>query len=164
MKTEEYAGILQKGFPPFGKKIINDITPKGEEFCEIIYKNPHSDAHPLTVTVYEDGAYISFGNMQKVTGEGRLDVEQMCCAIEDIISDKVMFVFCYADEEKKDDKRLSDSYVFALTGDDDMSSEYDEFIRKIKTPLNKFSRMFSPIKGIFNVRNFSGSIDFEVKR
>lgn len=165
MKPEEFALSLQKKYDKFGSKIINDTTTKGERFCEIVYQNEHLPALPITLTIFEDGALVSFGNMSNVTGDKRLSYAAATQAIDDILSDKIIFVFCYADREKQNYGRLCDSYVFALTGDgDDMSVEYEKFIKTIKKPLGKFSRLFSPLKGIFCITNFSGSVSFEAER
>lgn len=165
MKPEEFALSLQKKYNKFGNRIISDTTDKGESFCEIIYQNDFIPALPITLTIFEDGAFVSFGNMSNVTGRKKLDYSAAAQAIEDILSDRIIFVFCYEDREKQNDGRLCDSYVFALTGEgDDMSAQYEKFISTIKKPLGKFSRLFSSLKGIFSVTNFSGSVSFEVER
>ena len=165
MKPEEFAVALQRNFSAFGNKIIYDKTAKGEDFCEMVYYNEHQPDKPITVTVYEDGALLSFGNMQNVAGDKALPLDAAIQAISDIISDKIIFIFCYENSEKKDDGRLHDSYVFALTGDgSDMSREYEKFIASIKKPLGKIGRLFTPLKGIFAVTNFSGSVNFEIVR
>lgn len=161
MSIQEYISALQKRFPEMGKKVRYDKTEHGEEFCELVYPNPSDENFPLTFTVFEDGGRISFSDIEKVTGEGKLSPEQIICAAEDIISDSVMFVFCYENPDKKENHRLRDSYVFPL-GED--SENYSKFIEKIKTPLMGFLRIFTPLKGVFVVRNFSGSENFEVTR
>lgn len=161
MNINEYVTALQKRFPEVGKRVIYDSSEKGEPFCELIYKNPHDRDFPLIFNICEDGGSISCSGIEKVTGEGRLSLEQLICAAEDIINDTVMFVFCYESDEKMENHRLYDSYVFALSEEGD---SYNKFIEKINAPLNKISRIFTPLKGIFVVRNFSGSKSFEVRR
>ena len=165
MKPEEFATALQRKFSSFGGKIIYDQTERGEDFCELVYQNKCQPDKPITVTVYDDGALVSFGSMQNITGDRKISLDAAIQAINDIISDKIIFIFCYENSEKKDDGRLHDSYVFALTGDgSDMSREYEKFIASIKKPLGKIGRLFTPLKGIFAVTNFSGSVCFEIER
>jgi len=40
---------------------------------------------------------------------------------------------------------------------DDMSEELGRFIKKIETPLTKWKRRFTALKGRFVITNFSGS-------
>lgn len=165
MKPEEFALALQRKFSAFGNKTIYDKTPKGEDFCELVYPNENQPAYPLTVTVFEDGALVSFGSLEDITGGKRLSLDATLGAIEDIIEDKIVFTLCYENAEKQSDGKINDRRIFALTGDvDDMQSEYDKFIGQLKKPIGRWPRFLTPLKGIFVFTNFSGSVSFEIKR
>lgn len=165
MRPEEFALSLQKKFPAFGGRIIYDRTAKGEDFCELVYPNDNQPAFPLTVTVYEDGALLSFGSLENISGGKKLSYEATLVAIDDVISDKIVFTLCYENTEKQSDGKISDRRVFALTGDaDDMQAEYDKFIEQLKKPIGRWPRFLTPLKGVFVFTNFSGSVNFEIKR
>ena len=164
MKPEEFALALQKKFPAFGGAIY-DQTAKGEDFCEMVYPNEKQPMYPLTVTVYEDGALLSFGSLEDITGGKRLSLDETLQAVEDIISNRIVFVLCYGSKEKQADGKISDRRIFALTGDaDDMQVEYDKFIEQLKKPIGRWPRVLTPLKGVFVFTNFSGSVNFEMTR
>ncbi len=165
MKPEEFAIEMQRKFSAFGGKIIYDQTVKGEDFCEIVYPNEKQPMYPLTVTAFEDGALLSFGSLEDITGGKRLRLDETLQAVEDIINDRIVFTLCYDNKERKTDGKISDRRIFALTGDaDDMQSEYDKFIEQLKKPIGRWPRFLTPLKGIFVFTNFSGSINFEMVR
>ncbi len=165
MKPEEFASALQRKFSAFGNKTIYDKTPKGEDFCELVYPNKNQLAYPLTVTVFEDGALLSFGSLEDITGGKRLSLDETLQATQDIVGDKIVFTLCYENTEKQSDGKISDRRIFALTGDaDDMQSEYDKFIEQLKKPIGRWPRFLTPLKGIFVFVNFSGSVNFELCR
>lgn len=165
MTSREFIDLLQKQFPAFGKKVICDVTAKGEEFFELIYPNNNLPAYPLALTVFEDGALISFGNLQNITGGKRLSFDETLQAISDVIEDRIVFTLCYQNAEDKADGKISDRRVFLLTEDaDDMSEEYENLIEQIKKPIGRWPRFLTPLKGIFVFMNFSGSVNFELTR
>ena len=165
MNPQEFALALQKKFSAFGGKIIYDKTAKGEDFCEIVYPNKKQPPYPLTVTVFEDGALLSFGSLEDITGGKRLSLDETLQATQDIVGDKIVFTICYENIEKQSDGKISDRRIFALTGDaDDMQSEYDKFIEQLKKPIGRWPRFLTPLKGIFVFTNFSGSVNFEIVR
>ncbi len=165
MKPEEFAMELQKKYPSFGKKIIYDKTASGDDFCEIIYENKDRPSHLLTVTIFCDGAELSFGSVSFFTGKKKLSLPETIQAIDDIIGDKTIFVFQYENRKGMESGRIIDRDIYALTGDkDDMTKEYRKFISEISAPIGKFKRLFTNLKGLFVITNFSGSINMEIER
>ena len=165
MIISDFVSLLQKNYPNFGNKVIYDQTAKGEDFCELVYPNEHQPAYLLTVTVFEDGALISFGNLENITGGRHLSIEETMQALDDVIEDRIIFTLCYENREKQSDGKISDRRVFVLTGDmDDQRKEYDNFIEQLRKPIGRFPRFLVPLKGVFVFLNFTGSVNFEIER
>lgn len=166
MKIAEQISYLQLKNPAFDRQVIHDVDNRGNEFCEMIMPNAKKPNAPLTVTVTERGCSVSVGQFEDVANSNTMTPEQVCAAIKDIKDDKIIFVLAYRDKDS--DTGFGAPFfsrIFAITGgNDDMSEEYDSFITKISTPLTKFSRFFTSLKGRFVIFNYSGSIDREIIR
>ena len=165
MKPEEFAISLQRSFAGFGKKIIYDMTARGEDFCEIVYANPDLPSFPLTVTIYEDGALLSFGNAEDITGGVRLSLDETVQAVDDVISDKMIFSLRYENAQRREDEKLSGVDIFLVSGEaGDMSAEYEKYISTLKKKLGWFARLFTSRKGVFRILSFTGKTDLEISR
>ncbi len=165
MNINESIEYLQKQFPSFDRKVFRDIDRHGSEFCEMVMPNKALPSMPLTIHISDDGCSISVGQIENVTGSNKMIPKSAACAISDIISDKIVFVLGYKDEDDIGFGKPFMTEIYALTGaDDDMSEEYERFIHKISTPLTKFSRVFSSLKGRFLIMNFSGSLNKTITR
>ena len=166
MKIEEKIEYLRKKHPAFGKKVLYDTDNRGNDFCEIIYPNENNDMMPITVAVSDAGCLISVGKFSNVTGDYPISHEQAASAIDDIISDKIVFVAGYGEEtEETVSPAPFMTEIFALTGDvDDESEELEKFIAKISTPVTGFKRKLTRLKGRFIITNFSGSDTKTIER
>ena len=165
MTIQDFVSLLQKNYPKFGSKVIYDQTAKGEDFCELVYPNENMPAYPLTVTVFDDGALISFGNLENITGGKHLTLDETMQALDDVTTDKIVFTLCYENREKQADGKISDRRVFVLTGDmDDQRKEYDKLIEQLRKPIGRFPRFLTPLKGVFVFLSFTGSVNFEIER
>ena len=165
MTINEQIAYLQLKMPAFDRQVINDVDNRGNAFCEMIMPNSKKPNRPITVTVTERGCSISVGQFDNVTGSTTMTPEQTYAAIKDIIDDKIIFALAYRDDDDTGFGAPVFSRIFAITGnDDDMSAEYDAFIAKISTPLTKFSKLFTSLKGRFVIFNYSGSLDREITR
>ncbi len=165
MTIDEQISLLHASFPQFDRLVIRDTDNRGNEFCETILQNKKMPSLPLTVCVTERGCSISVGPFENVTGSDMMTVAETCSAIGDILEDKIVFVQGYKDDSDTGFGAPIFKKVFALTGGiDDMSPDYEYFIKKISTPLTKLSRLFSNLKGRFVIFNFSGSINREIIR
>ena len=165
MTIQEQITYLHTKFQGFDRGVIHDVDNRGNEFCETVMQNPKNPSCPLTVTVTLNGCSISVGQIENVTGSNRMTAEQACSAIKDILDDKIIFVLGYREGDDTGFGRPFYSRVFALTGgEDDMSEELDELIDTLDRPLNKFTRLFSSLKGRFVIFNYSSSINKEITR
>ena len=166
MKIEEKIEFLRKKHPTFGKKVLHDVDNRGNEFCEIVYPNPDNDMMPITVAVSDEGCLISVGKFSNVTGDYPISHEQAASAIDDIISDKIVFVAGYGEEtEETISPAPFMTEIFAVTGDvDDESEELEKFIAKISTPVTGFKRKLTKLKGRFVFTSFSGSYSKTIER
>ena len=165
MTINEQISYLQLKMPAFDRQVIHDVDDRGNAFCEMIMPNEKKPNTPITVTVTERGSSISVGQFADVTGSSTMTPDQVLSAIKDIREDRIIFVLAYREDSETGFSAPLFSRIFALTGkDDDMSAEYDAFIAKISTPLTKFSRLFTSLKGRFVIFNYSGSLDREIIR
>ncbi len=160
MKINDQIIYLRKAFPAFDGKVMYDVDRRGTEFCEMVMPNPSMPNMPLAVSLSESGCSLSAGQFDNVTGHDSMTVEQLCSAIRDVISDKIIFVMAYSEDDDVGFGKPFMTRIFAITGDDDdMSQEYKRFIAKISSPLGKFARRFTSLKGRFIITNYSGSIN-----
>jgi hypothetical protein len=81
------------------------------------------------------------------------------------MADKIVFVLAYKDDGDIGFGAPYFSRVFALTGsDDDMSDDFNSFLKKISKPINKHLRFLTTLKGRFFIFNFSGSLHKNIPR
>lgn len=158
MNLSEQVLELQKRFPELGRRAVYDMTDKGESFCELVYPNPAQQSLPLTLTVFDDGTAISLGKIPDVAGGKRLPIDAAICAVDDIIHDRIIFVFQYASRSAMESSLPIACDAFVMTeGEGDMRTEYDDLMRTLRKPLSAFGKLFSSLKGIFVITDFSGS-------
>ena len=165
MTVEQTVEYLQSCNRLFDRGVIYDTDRHGRSFCEMKIKNSSEENLPLTLTVTEDGCSISVGQFSNVTGSSKMTPDEALSAIEDIISDKIIFVLGYKDDDDIGFGAPFFSRVFALTGgNDDMSEEYDGFIEEISRPIKKMLRPFVNLKGRFFIYNFTGTVKKTITR
>ena len=165
MTLDEMTLFLQNSFPKLKSRVIDDVDRHGNEFCELIFSNESVPSAPIAIHICEDGCSVSVGQFEDVTNSHNMTVEQTRGAIEDIINDKIIFVIAYRDEDDVGFGKPFFQRVFAVTGDcDDMSREYEDFIRTIQKPLSPLARRFTSLKGRFIIFNFSGSVNKTITR
>ena len=165
MTAEQFVEYLLSHSQLFDKGVIRDTDRHGNDFCEMIIKNESQPLYPITVTVTDRGTSISVGQIQNVTSSNTMSAEETLAAIDDIVNDKIIFVIAY---DKDDDLGFGSpilTRIFAITGgEDDMSDEYNNFLKQISKPIKKFFRPFTSLKGRFTIFNFSGSLMKTVER
>ena len=96
MNIEEKIDYLRRRHPPFGRKVMYDVDNRGNEFCEIIYPNEKNPMMPVAVSISEEGCLVSVGQFSNVTGNYPISHEQAADAIDDIISDRIIFVLGFS--------------------------------------------------------------------
>lgn len=165
MTAEQAVEYLLSHSRLFDRSVIRDTDRRGHDFCEMIIKNGSQPSFPITVTVTDDGCTLSVGQFEDVASSTRMTPDEVLAAIDDIINDKIIFVLAYKNEDDVGFGAPYFSRVFALTGgDDDMSAEYEHFLSKISTPIKKFLRPVTALKGRFRIFNYSGSVNKTVER
>ena len=143
----------------FERNTIWDKDRRGRDFCELLIKNPYQPSFPITVTVTESGCSVSVGQFDDVADSNKMTPDQALSAINDILSNKIIFVLAYKNDDDIGFGTPYFSRIFAITdGEDDMSEEYEEFIKKISAPVNKYLRPFTALKGRFFIFNYTGSL------
>ena len=165
MTVEQSVEYLLSHCKLFDRGIIRDRDRRGRDFCEMIIKNEKQPTLPITVSVTEDGASISVGQIEDVANSDRMTPDEVLSAIDDIVNDRIIFVIAYRDEDDIGFGAPYFSRVFALTGgEDDMSADLDSFIAKISTPIKKYLRPVTALKGRFLIFNYSGSLSKTIQR
>ena len=158
MNIEEKIEYLRRALPGFEKRVLHDVDNRGNELCEIIYPNTHQPSMPIAVSVSDEGCLISVGQIADVVGSFPISVDQAISAINDIISDKIVFALGFADGDDIGFGAPFFTQIFPVTNDvDDMSEELEALIKKLEAPLTKWKRKFTRFKGRFIITNFSGS-------
>ena len=165
MNIQEKIAFLRRRYPAFGQREIWDVDNKGDEFCEMIYPNEKNPTMPITVSVSEDGCRISVGQFSHVTGNRPITVEQTVAAIDDIVSDRIVFALGYRDGECMGLGKPFMTELFPLTGgEDDKKAELDAFIATLSTPVSGFKRKLTRLKGSFILTDFSGGFNKAIER
>ncbi len=165
MDIKDTVLMFGKRFPRADKNVRYDTDTKGKEFCEVVIPNENDENMPVTVTVNSAGCRVSVGYIDDITGEREIDAEMALCAVDDIVSDRIIFAAGFKSEDDADMGKAYFTRVFALTGrEDDMSAEYEKFLATLHKPLNPITSVFAFYKGIFIVRNFSGKVNMTLHR
>ncbi len=165
MTVEQTVEYLLTHERRFEKNALYDKDKHGRDFCEMIIPNATHPSFPITLTVTEDGCSLSVGQFENVAGSRQMTPEQALAAIDDIISDKIIFVLAYKDDGDIGFGAPYFSRIFAITGgDDDMSEEYDAFLAKISKPLGPRLRFLASLKGRFFIFNYSGTLRKNITR
>ena len=99
MTIEDSIAYLRRQFPAISKKVTYDVDKKGRDFCELVLPNENNENMPVTITVNADGCRISAGRMMHISGEREMSTEEAVYAVNDIINDRIVFVFKYKNEE-----------------------------------------------------------------
>lgn len=166
MTIEDSIAYLRRVYPDISKKVTYDVDKKGRDFCEIVLPNQKNENMPVTITVNANGCLLSAGRMINIFGQNEVSAQEIAMAIDDVVNDRIVFVFKYKNQEDFSDRRATESRFFALTGrEDDMQEEFDSFVADIEKPVkNKFERFFLKNIGIFEFISFGGKFDRVVER
>ena len=165
MTVEEKVRYITARFPDFAKRTIRDENARGEEFFDMVLENSGNPSLPLTVSVNDGGCCVSVGPIANITGKRPISVDATISAIEDVISDKIIFVMGYKGKDTYGVETPFVTQIFAITGrEDDMTEEYEMFKENISRPLSKFARIFTFLKGKFIITNYSGNLSLEISR
>ena len=165
MTLEEKVRYITARFPDFAKRTIRDENARGEEFFDMVLENSSNPSMPLTVSVNEQGCLVSVGPIANITGKRPIAADAAISAIEDVISDKIIFVMGYRGKDTYGVETPFMTQIFAITErEDDMTEDYEIFKENISRPLSKFARTFTSLKGKFIITNYSGELSLEINR
>ena len=165
MKVEEKVRYITAKFPDFAKRTIRDENSRGEVFFDMILENEKNPSLPLTLSVNDAGCCISVGPIINITGKKPIPLEAAISAIEDVISDRIIFAMGYKGKDTYGVETPFMAQIFAITGrEDDMTEEYEMFKESLSKPLSKFERIFTSLKGRFIITNYSGELSLEINR
>lgn len=151
-KTEEGVALLVRRYPALAAHMRYDTDARGNAFCELTLPNPQNPAEPLTVQVTEDGCLLSFGAVEEVTGNAPIPAERMADAMADILSDRVVFLSVYQNEDAMLARKASLCRVYRA---DDPA--LDALTARLSAPPRLFDRLFSPYRGLVTLTTFSGA-------
>lgn len=151
-KTEEGVALLVRRYPALAAHMRYDTDAHGNAFCELTLPNTQNPAEPLTVQVTEDGCLLSFGAVEEVTGNAPIPAERMADAMADILSDRVIFLSVYKNEDAMLARKASLCRVYRA---DDPA--LDALTARLSAPPRLFDRLFSPYRGLVTLTTFSGA-------
>ena len=165
MNIEDSILYFKKRFSKLSPRATYDTDNRGEDFAELFLANDKNISLPITVKITDYGCHLSVGRMHNVMGNKPISVEACASAIEDVISDKIVFVFGYKNQDDFDDSKVSFSRFFALTErEDDMSEEYKGFLATLEKKPSWFERKLGNLTGIFEISCFNDETPKIVKR
>ena len=166
MTIEDTISCLRRAYPEISKKVTYDVDKKGNDFCELVLPNEKNPTMPVTITVNLNGCFVSAGRIHNLSGNKEMSVENAISAINDILTDQIVFVYKYKNKEDYFDRRACDFNFFVLTGrEDDTRDEFNSLVSAIKAPVkSKLEKIFSKNIGIFEISSFNGKYDEMVER
>lgn len=160
MTIEDTLALIRKQYPNTSKKETYDVDKDGNDFCEVIIPDVKRNKLPITVTINKEGCFLSVGRMHNISGKYEISVENLFSAIDDVINDRIVFVYKYKNEENKEDGHVSECDFFPLTGrKDDMLEEFEKFKSKLLKEKSKKNKIFSKYKGIYEISSYTGKYD-----
>lgn len=151
MNADESRREILKKFPGFAAHTSQDTDKNGKIFFEMVLPNEQNPNFPLTVTVNDRGCFLSWGAVDYIAGEFECSADDICVCVSDILSDEVMLVSVYPNEERMDERRPSLCDVCAKG-----SEKYEKIVGTAGKPLSLIGKLTSKWQGIIELTDWSG--------
>ncbi len=159
---EEFASLLTKTFASYRPRVIYDTTDKGEDVMEFLIPNPTEPRFSVSLQAKGkhkrvDTCTLWFGQTEI---KGQLDPDVVSSAIETILSDELVAILRYKNDDAYDNHRPADKavWLYQLTDDEDDDSEaLTKMKEKLNTPPSLMEKLSGKLIGIFEVFSWSES-------
>ena len=161
--VEEYAAYLTRTyvtrFPRDNRpRTVTDVTDKGEEVLELILPHPEDACFSVSLTAYSDKGLISSCSLRF----GRADVakslepDEALDAIEEILSDRIVAIVRYKDQEAYENHRkVSTAPTEWLYQMPDHEEALEAMLRELERPATFLDRLVGRKVGVFEVYRWS---------
>ena len=163
---DEYATLLARTFAPYRPRVIKDVTDKGVEVMEFILPHPQNPRFSVSLQASETRGFVEtcalwFGQAEI---SGRMDVDMVVSAIEEIVSDRVVAVLRYKNQDAFDNHRPSGKqWLYQLSDDeDDDTPRLEAMKQRLQSPPTFGEKISGQLLGVFEI--FSWSEDMVIPR
>lgn len=156
---DEFAVLLTKAFAPYHPRVIKDTNDKGGSIMEFVLPNPEHPRFAVSLQVREDKGYADTCSLWfgQVEISGYMDIHSVVSAIEEIISDRVVVILRYKNQNAYDDHRPSSrKWMYQLTDDeDDDSAALEAMKARLRTSPSLAEKISGKFLGTFEVFSWS---------
>lgn len=160
--AEEFAALLTRTFARYQPRVVYDVDDKGQRLLEFILPNPDFPRFSVSLQTTEirkqvDRCTLWMGQAQITS---TMDPELAIPAIEEIISDRVVAILRYKNEDAYDNHHPADKaqWLYQLTEDeDDDSKTLERMKQKLITPPSFGEKLSGKMTGVFEIIRWSGN-------
>ena len=152
---DEFATLLTRTFAQHHPRVIKDVNDKGIPVTEFMIPNPHLPRFAVSLQFHADGGYVDtcslwFGQIEI---SGHMDADTAASAIEEIMSDKVVAILRYKNQDAYDDHRPSPrKWLYQITDDeDDESAELEAIKARLHSTPTLGEKISGKLLGVFEV-------------
>lgn len=160
---EEYISLLNRTYiPRFPRdnrpRILRDVDEKEQDTVELILPHPEDGCLSVSLTAYCDKGLIShcslrFGQADVAVS---LEPEEALDAIEEILSDRIVAIVRYKNEEAYDNHRkISTAPTEWLYQMPDHEEALAAMIEELERPASLFDKITGKKVGVFEVYRWS---------
>ena len=160
---DEYAALLARTYTPrFPRddrpRILRDVDDKGQDTLELILPHPEDACFSVSLTAYSDKGLISSCSLRF----GRADVakslepDEALDAIEEILSDRIVAIVRYKDQEAYENHRkVSTAPTEWLYQMPDHEEALEAMLRELERPATFLDKLVGRKVGVFEVYRWS---------
>ena len=160
--AEEFATLLTRSFVRYQPRVVYDVDDKGQRILEFILPNPEFPRFSVSLQTTEirkqvDRCTLWMGQAQIAAS---MDPELAIPAIEEIISDRVVAILRYKNQDAYDNHHPTDKaqWLYQLTEDeDDDSAALEEMKARLSTKPSFGEKLSGKMVGVFEIIRWSGN-------
>ena len=152
---DEYASLLTRAFAPYHPRVIKDVNDKGVSVMEFILPNPTEPRFSVSVQVQEAKGYVDKCSLWFGQAEisGHMNADQIAGAIEEIVSNRIVAILRYKNQDAYDNHRPSGKqWLYQLTDDQDDDSESLLIMKdKLQSKPTLAEKLSGKLLGVFEI-------------
>lgn len=152
---DEYATLLTRAFAPHRPRIIKDVNDKGITVMEFIVPHPTEPRFSVSVQVQEAKGYVDKCSLWFGQAEisGHMNADQIAGAIEEIVSNRIVAILRYKNQDAYDNHRPSGKqWLYQLTDDQDDDSESLLIMKdKLQSKPTLAEKLSGKLLGVFEI-------------
>ena len=152
---DEYASLLTRAFAPHRPRIIKDVNDKCITVMEFIVPHPTEPRFSVSVQVQEAKGYVDKCSLWFGQAEisGHMNADQIAGAIEEIVSNRIVAILRYKNQDAYDNHRPSGKqWLYQLTDDQDDDSESLLIMKdKLQSKPTLAEKLSGKLLGVFEI-------------